>query len=67
MKASELGAGLSAAMVGAGTALAAADLLCQACVELLGVDGASSSMVDDGASQGTFGSSSSLGRHLDQL
>ncbi len=58
---------LGAAMSGAGSALAAADQLCLACVELLEVDGASVSLVHGGASQGTFGSSGELSRRLDAL
>ena len=58
---------LSAAMAGAGSALAAADGLCQACVDLLGVDGASVSLMHDGATQGTFGSSGARSRQLDEL
>lgn len=58
---------LGAAMAGAGGALAVADRLCHACVELLQVDGASISLTLDGEQRGTFGSSGSLGRHLDEL
>jgi hypothetical protein len=58
---------LSASMVGADSPLAAADLLCVACVRLLGVDGASVSLMYEGASRGTFGSSGVLSRHLDEL
>ena len=49
--------GLRAAISGAPTPLAAADRLCVACVDLLEVDGASISLVQQGASRGTFGSS----------
>jgi len=49
---------LGAAMAGAPSALAAADQLCVACVEVLDVDGAAISMVHRGTSRGTFGSSS---------
>ena len=60
--------GLGAALAGATTPLAAADRLCEACVDLLGVDGASISLVDGGGStQGTFGSSGALSRMLDEL
>ncbi len=62
-----LRAELSAAIAGADDALAAADLLCHACVELLGVDGASISLIHGGTTQGTFGSSSPLSRQLDEL
>ena len=58
---------LGAAMSGADSALAAADQLCHACVEFLGVDGASVSLVHAGSSQGTFGSSGELSRRLDAL
>lgn len=58
---------LSAAMAAGDTALAAADGLCRACVELLDVDGASVSLVYEGTSQGTFGSSGDLSRRLDEL
>lgn len=53
-------------MSGADSAVAAADLLCQACVDLLEVDGASISLVRVGASQGTLGASSALSRRLDE-
>ncbi len=57
-----------AAMSGADNALAAADRLYQACVELLEVDGASISLLlGEHASQGTFGSSGQLSRRLDAL
>lgn len=62
-----LRAELSAAVSGAGTALAAADRLCLACVDLLEVDGASISLVHQGASRGTFGSSGELSRALDEM
>lgn len=58
---------LGAAMVGAGSALAAADRLCHACVELLDVDGASISLMHEGTTRGTFGSSGELSRRLDEL
>ncbi len=63
----ELRSELGTAMTGAGTALDAADLLCRACVDLLAVDGASISMIHQGATQGTFGSSGDLSRRLDEL
>ncbi|TNM67309.1 GAF and ANTAR domain-containing protein [Streptomyces sp. NP160] len=52
-------------MARAGTGLAAADGLCRACVDLLGVDGAAISLVHRGQSRGTFGSSGELSRRLD--
>lgn len=58
---------LGAALDGAPTALAAADRLCAACVELLDVDGASISLIAEGKTQGTFGSSGELSRMLDEL
>jgi len=58
---------LGAAMSGADSALAAADQLCLACVEFLEVDGASVSLVHEGSSWGTFGSSGELSRRLDAL
>jgi hypothetical protein len=61
-----LRAGLGAA-VAAGGGLAAADQLCRACVELLEVDGAAISVVHDGASRGTFGSSGELSKRLDEF
>ena len=63
----QLRAELGAAISGAGTALAVADRLCQACVGLLGVDGASISVTLDGTNRGTFGSSGDLSRRLDAL
>ena len=59
--------GLGAALVGAPNPLVAADRLCEACVDLLEIDGASISLVDHGAMQGTFGSSGELSRTLDEL
>lgn len=58
-------AGLAAAVQGVDSPLSAADRLCQACVELLDVDGAAISLVHEGATRGTFGSSSALSRRLD--
>lgn len=58
---------LGDAVTGAPTPLAAADRLCAACVQHLGVDGASISFVGAGTMQGTFGSSSPLSRTLDEL
>ena len=62
-----LRAALATAMAGAETALAAADLLCRACVRLLAVDGASISLTHEGSTQGTFGSSGDMSRRLDEL
>jgi hypothetical protein len=58
----ELGAVLASARPG----LQAANELCVACVDLLGVDGAAISMVYDGFSHGTFGASSESSRRLDE-
>jgi hypothetical protein len=58
---------LGSALSGPGGALASADRLCQACVDLLDVDGASISFVDQGVTRGTFGSRSELSRRLDEL
>lgn len=57
---------LGAVIADANSPLAAANLLCQACVELLEVDGASVSLTHQGASRGTFGSSGELSRRLDE-
>lgn len=62
-----LRADLTDAVSGADSALGAADRLCSACVELLKVDGAAVSLVTDGATQGTFGSSSALSRQIDEF
>jgi GAF domain len=63
----QMRADLGEAMSGAETALAAADKLCLACVDLLDVDGASISLMYDGTTRGTFGSSGELSRRLDEL
>jgi ANTAR domain-containing protein/GAF domain-containing protein len=55
------------AAVGAARGSAAADQLCQACVDSLAVDGAAISLVLDGKPTGTFGSSSPASRELDEL
>ena len=57
---------LDEAMAAGGSGLSAADQLCHACVELLGVDGAAISYVNAGSSSGTFGSSGELSRRLDE-
>jgi len=43
-----------------------ADQLCSVCVDYLGVDEAAISVVIDGTSHGTWGSSSALSRRLDE-
>lgn len=58
---------LEAAIHGPGDGSEAADRLCTACVELLHVDGAAASLMHEGASQGTFGSSGELSRRLDEM
>jgi GAF domain len=54
-------------MDGAGRGLTAADALCRACVDLLEVDGAAISVMYEGATRGTFGSSGELSRRLDEF
>jgi hypothetical protein len=58
----ELGAAMALAQPG----LPAANQLCVACVDLLGVDGAAISMVYDGSSHGTYGANSETSRRLDE-
>ncbi|MGB7235412.1 MAG: GAF and ANTAR domain-containing protein [Rhodococcus sp. (in: high G+C Gram-positive bacteria)] len=58
---------LASAMAGAGKGLSAADRLCVACVELLPVDGAAISVIHDGVTRGTFGSSGEFSRRLDDF
>lgn len=57
---------LNAVMSNSEPGIAAADALCTTCVGLVGVDGAALSMVHQGASTGTFGSSSEAARRLDE-
>jgi hypothetical protein len=57
---------LGAAVARSAPGLATANQLCTTCVDLLNVDGAAISMVFDGASQGTYGSSSVASRRLDE-
>ncbi|WP_299057377.1 GAF and ANTAR domain-containing protein [uncultured Nocardioides sp.] len=59
---SELNASLSSAAPG----LSTADALCATCVGVLDVDGAAMSVILDGASSGTFGSSNETSRRLDE-
>jgi GAF domain len=47
--------------------LSMADRLCHACVRLLDVDGAAISVMLEGSTQGTIGSSGELSRQLDEL
>jgi hypothetical protein len=58
---------LGAALRGVEDGVLAADRLCEACVDLLHVDGAAISLIHDGATRGTYGSSGELSRHLDEL
>lgn len=53
-------------MMGAVSGVAAANGLCATSARLFGVDGVAVSMIDAGASRGTFGSSSEAGRRLDE-
>nr|WP_300046276.1 ANTAR domain-containing protein [uncultured Nocardioides sp.] len=57
---------LNAVMSGSPSGLSLADALCTTCVGLFGVDGAAVSVVLDGVSTGTFGSSSLSSRRLDE-
>lgn len=57
---------LTAAVASAGPGIPAANELCLACVGLFGVDGAAVSMVYEGATRGTFGSSNETSRRLDE-
>jgi hypothetical protein len=63
----DLRAQLGAAMAGPGGAIGEADRLCSACVDLLDVDGAAISIIYEGVTWGTFGSSGDLSRRLDEL
>ena len=67
MEQQELREVLGAAVTDAPTPLDAADRLCEACVQLLDVDGASISFIKGDRMQGTFGSSGPLSRTLDEL
>lgn len=58
--------GLGAAVTAAAPGLESADRLCVACVDLLGVDGAAISLMYDGESRGTYGSSGARSRRLDE-
>lgn len=62
----EMRAQLNAAVVGAAPGIPAANELCLASLELLGVDGAAVSMIYGGSSRGTFGASSDTSRRLDE-
>ena len=58
---------LTAAAVGAGRGGVVAERLCNACVELLDIDGATLTVMRDGATSGLLGASSPAGRELDEL
>jgi GAF domain-containing protein len=55
------------AAVDGGRGVAAADRLCEACVVLLDIDAAAISLILDGASSGTLGSSGPAARRYDEL
>jgi hypothetical protein len=57
---------LRQAVAQAGSGRAAADNLCHACVGLFDLDGAAVSLIYEGASRGTFGSSSESSRRVDE-
>lgn len=57
---------LRTALSGAAPGRPAADELCAVCVGLFDMDGAAVSVVSEGASWGTFGSSGDLGQRLDE-
>ena len=57
---------LNAAVATAAPGVPTADELCLASVELLGVDGAAVTVIYNGSSRGTFGSSSETSRRLDE-
>ena len=67
MSTDQLRLDLSEAMAGAAPGVETADRLCRACVDLLGVDGAAISLIQDGATRGTFGSSGELSRSVDEF
>lgn len=53
--------------MGGGRGAGVADRLCQACVHLLGVDGAAISLVNDGVNIATLGASDPAARSYDEL
>ena len=59
--------GLHASLAGAGSGRVAADRLCAACVDLLGVDGAAVSIIYQGSISRSLAASSALSRELDEL
>lgn len=63
----ELRASLGRAMDNGDPRMSIADRLCHACVDLLDVDGAAISLMLEGSSQGTFGSSDALSLQLDEF
>jgi hypothetical protein len=58
---------LTSALLAGARGAPAADRLCRACLPLLGVDSAAISLIDDGVSRGTFGSSDQAAKLLDEL
>lgn len=58
---------LGAAAARGKSGLSSADRLCQACVELLHVDGAAISLIHAGGAPGTLGSSGEVSRRIDEL
>lgn len=62
-----LRAQLGAAISGTGGTMGSADRLCNACADLLEVDGAALSVVRAGTVHGTLGASGALSRRLDEL
>lgn len=63
----EMRAALGDAVAHGDATFSMADRLCQACVDLLSVDGAAISLTLEGATHGTMGSSSELSRLLDEF
>src|SRR5690348_5838276 len=57
---------LNSVVSGSAPGLPTADRLCSVSASLLGMDGAAVSMVFDGASRGTYGSSGVVSRRLDE-
>ena len=63
----ELRGSLGRAMDTGDPMMSMADRLCHACADLLDVDGAAISLMLEGSSQGTFGSSDGLSRELEEF
>ena len=62
----EIKAELGTAVASAEPGMQAANALCEACVDLLALDGAAISMIHAGFSHGTFGASSDSSRRVDE-